>query len=75
MAGLMRGAALRHLLILALVASGFGLCSPALADSGGADGGVTPYPLPTTAREAYSPIGEGFESPIDPRENLKGPKT
>ena len=24
-------------------------------------------------QQAYSPIGEGFESPLDPRENLKGP--
>ncbi|MGI8851764.1 MAG: hypothetical protein ACR2GC_00405 [Methyloceanibacter sp.] len=31
------------------------------------------YPIPATAQQAYSPIGEGFESPLDPRENLKGP--
>lgn len=75
MAGPTRRAALRYyLLILALMASGFGLDAGALADSGGADGGVTPYPLPASAKEAYSPIGEGFESPLDPRDDLKGPK-
>ena len=29
------------------------------------------YPIPSKAGEAYSPIGEGFESPIDPRGDLK----
>ncbi|HLO22999.1 MAG TPA: hypothetical protein VK193_06235, partial [Methyloceanibacter sp.] len=29
------------------------------------------YPIPAKAREAYSPIQEGFESPIDPRGDLK----
>jgi len=72
MAGLPRG--LRPGLILALIASGVGSGRPALAETGDADGVVTAYPLPTTAREAYSPIGEGFESPLDVREDLKGPK-
>ena len=36
--------------------------------------GATDYPIPSSAREAYSPIAEGFESPIAPREDLKGPK-
>ena len=29
------------------------------------------YPIPSKAGEAYSPIQEGFESPIDPRGDLK----
>ncbi len=74
MAGLTRGCALRPVLVLALIASGVGLGPPALADSGNGDGAVTGYPLPATAGQAYSPIGEGFESPLDPRDDLKGPK-
>ena len=74
MARLRRERALRPVLVLALIASGFGLGRPALANSGNGDGTVTPYPLPATASEAYSPIGEGFESPLDPRDDLKGPK-
>lgn len=74
MAGPVRRADLRQVLILSIAALGFGISSPLRADSSGADGGVTPYPMPTTAGEAYSPIGEGFESPIDPRADLKGPK-
>ena len=72
MAGLMRGA-VRHLLVLALVAAGFGPGSHARAQGAGGDGSATPYPLPSNAKEAYSPIGEGFESPLDPRDDLKGP--
>ncbi len=36
--------------------------------------GATDYPIPSSAREAYGPIAEGFESPIEPREDLKGPR-
>jgi hypothetical protein len=36
--------------------------------------GATDYPIPSSAREAYSPIAEGFEAPIAPREDLKGPR-
>ncbi len=69
--------ALRSALLVALL----GLVSgqTAMAQSGGGDGagggqgGPADYPIPATAREAYSPIGEGFESPIEPREDLKGP--
>jgi hypothetical protein len=74
MAGLIRGSALRVLLTFGTVAYGLGLGSPASADSGGADGAPTPYPLPSSARNVYSPIGEGFESPLDPRDDLKGPE-
>jgi len=63
--------AFRCTIALALVAIGLGLGPSALAQENGA--GID-YPIPSTAREAYSPIGEGFESPIEPRENLKGPK-
>jgi hypothetical protein len=31
------------------------------------------YPIPSTAQESYSPIREGFTTPIDPRADLKGP--
>jgi outer membrane OprD family porin len=31
------------------------------------------FPIPSKAGEAYSPIGEGFASPIDPRADLKAP--
>jgi hypothetical protein len=32
------------------------------------------YPIPSSAHEAYSPIGEGFETPISPRADLKAIK-
>jgi hypothetical protein len=38
--------------------------------------GATPATLsiiPSTAQEAYSPIWEGFTTPIDPRDELRGP--
>jgi len=73
MAGLPRGL-LRPGLSLLLIASGVGPGRPAFAETGDADGVVTAYPLPATAQEAYSPIGEGFESPLEAREDLKGPK-
>ena len=72
MAGI-RGRAIRATLILAPIAFGLGLSPRALAQSA-SDGAVTDYPLPSAAGEAYSPIGEGFESPVEPREDLKGPK-
>lgn len=66
MAGLTWGHAFRPVLVLALIASGFGLSTRSLAEgASGNDGAPTPYPLPSRAKEAYSPIGEGFESPID----------
>ncbi len=34
---------------------------------------ATDYPIPSSAKEAYSPIGEGFETPISPRKGLRGP--
>jgi hypothetical protein len=36
--------------------------------------GATDYPIPSNAAEDFSPIAEGFESPIEPREDLKGPR-
>lgn len=36
--------------------------------------GATDYPIPSRASEAYSPIGEGFRSPLEPRDDLRGPK-
>jgi hypothetical protein len=73
MAGLLKGRAVRDVLVLAVltlavVASGAGLVPKALAQ------GATDYPIPSSAKEAFGPIGEGFESPIDPREDLRGRK-
>lgn len=67
MAGLTPGGAVRALLVLALSLGGAGLPGRALAQ------GATDYPVPSSAREAYSPIAEGFRSPIEPREDLRGP--
>ena len=59
---------------LALACAAWAIGGEAMAqDGGGGRGGPVDYPLPATAHQAYSPIGEGFESPIHPRENLKGP--
>jgi outer membrane porin, OprD family len=74
MAGLTRGQATGPALFLALIVSGFGLGTNAFAQGAGGDGTPTAYPLPATAKEAYSPIGEGFVSPLDARDDLKGPK-
>jgi hypothetical protein len=68
MAGPMRGSPIRAALVLALFVTDAGLSPRALAQ------GATDYPIPSSAREAFSPIREGFESPIEPREDLKGPK-
>lgn len=65
MAGRMTGA-FWAALILALVLCGAGTAPRALAQ------GATDYPIPSNAREAYGPIFEGFVSPIEPREHLKG---
>ena len=60
----MWGPASHAALVVTLIASGFGLGSHALAQQS-AGGMQTDYPIPSTAREAYSPIGEGFTSPIE----------
>lgn len=67
MAGLMKGTAGRAVLAFVLIAFGAGLSSRAYAQ------GAYDYPIPSHAKEAYSPIREGFESPIEPREGLRGP--
>jgi hypothetical protein len=60
--------------VLALVCAAWGNGGEALAQGvGGGQGGPIDYPIPATASQAYSPIGEGFESPAYPREDLKGP--
>ena len=63
--------------MLASVCAAWVVGGEALAQGtgGGAGGGSGPidYPIPATAGQAYSPIGEGFESPTDPRDDLKGP--
>ena len=65
----------RGALIAAIVVACLGLGQTARAQDAGGTGsdGLPDYPIPATAQQAYSPIGEGFESPLDPRENLKGP--
>jgi outer membrane porin, OprD family len=65
MTGSMTGRAVCAVLILAL---SLGVAVRALAQ------GATDYPIPSSAREAYSPIAEGFETPIEPRKDLRGPK-
>ena len=67
MAGLTAGGALRALLVPAFILCGAGTSPRALGQ------GATDYPIPSSAREAYSPIAEGFMSPIEPREDLRGP--
>ena len=68
MAGLTTGRALWAVLIPATAGSFLGASNPALAQ------GATDYPIPSSAREAYSPIGEGFDSPIEPRADLRSPR-
>ena len=63
-------ASARHGVFVAILAAlAFASCTPVRAQEAGAGGlgGVTDYPIPPSARQAYSPIGEGFESPLDPR--------
>lgn len=67
MAGPAAGRALRALLVPAFILCGGWISPRALAQ------GATDYPIPSSAHEAYSPIGEGFMSPIEPREDLRGP--
>lgn len=68
MAGAMKGRAVCAVLVpsLAILAAGFS--SQALAQS------ATDTPIPSSARESYSPIGEGFDSPISSREGLRAPR-
>ena len=43
-----------------------------VADSASDD--MPDFPIPSSAHEVYSPIGEGFETPIEPRADLKAAK-
>jgi hypothetical protein len=67
MAGRVAGGALRALLVPAFMLCGAGMSPRALAQ------GAHDYPIPSSTREAYGPIREGFMSPIEPREGLLGP--
>jgi hypothetical protein len=70
------GTAFRGAVAIAVIAVGLGEGTHAFAqvgDGGGGQSGPMDYPVPATAAQAYSPIGEGFDSPIEPREDLKGP--
>ena len=67
MAGLTKSTAVRAGLALVFIAYGTGFSSRAYAQ------GAHDYPIPSHAKEAYSPIREGFESPIEPRARLRGP--
>jgi outer membrane porin, OprD family len=42
--------------------------------AGSADGDTPDIPIPTDAHGTYSPIVEGFASPLEPRENLRAIK-
>ena len=61
MAGLMKGTTGRVILALIFIAFGAGFSTRAYAQ------GAYDYPIPSRAKEAYSPNREGFESPIEPR--------
>ena len=65
MAGLPTGRAVWGVLVPAFAAGVLQASSAALAQ------GPTDYAVPSTAKEAYSPIGEGFNSPLDPRDHLR----
>ena len=67
MAGLTAGRAPLTLLVPVFIICGAGVSARAL------DQGATDYPIPSSAREVYSPIAESFMSPIEPREDLWGP--
>lgn len=68
MVGLMKGRAVDAALVLSFAISAACLSSHALAQ------GATDYPIPSSAHQAYSPIGEGFATPISPRKDLRGPE-
>ncbi len=66
----------RRAFLLALAFAAWAIGGEALAQGAGGGGGQAgpiDYPIPATAGQAYSPIGEGFESPTHPRDDLKGP--
>ncbi len=69
MAGLTKGRAVWAARVLALI-----ICCIGGAPTRVLAQGATDYPIPSSAGEAFSPIAEGFESPITPRDDLKGPK-
>lgn len=78
MAGFYRVPGVLAALAIAEVFTGFSLSGTgvlAQTAEGGVEGSAAAdmpdYPIPSKAREAYSPIGEGFESPIEPRADLK----
>jgi hypothetical protein len=68
MLGARRGEAFRFLIVAA-----FMVCA-CLVPRGVSAQGANDYPVPSKASEAYSPIREGFEAPIEPRDGLKGPR-
>jgi outer membrane OprD family porin len=67
MAGGWKGRAVCAVLALAFVVLA-GISDEVLAQ------GATDTPIPSSARASYSPITEGFESPISPREGLREPR-
>lgn len=69
MAWLMTGRAGGAGLAVALVLLNFAISPRAHAQ------GATDYPIPSSAREAYSPIGEGFDTPLAPRDDLREPES
>jgi hypothetical protein len=61
-------------LVAATLTFGRPACAQGAGGAGGSDSGNSlDYPIPSTAREAYSPIREGFTAPLDPRADLRGP--
>jgi len=65
MTGLTTGRAFQGVLVAPAAAALMGTASLALAQ------GANNYPIPSNAKEAYSPIGEGFHSPLAPRDDLR----
>ena len=65
---LMAGRVVWTVLLSGIAAAVLQIPSPGFAQ------GPTDYPIPSQAREAFSPIAEGFDGPIEPRADLRGPK-
>jgi len=72
MAGLTKGRAVWAARVLVFILCG--ICVVGGASTRAWAQGATDFPIPSSAREAYGPIAEGFESPLEPRDDLKEPK-
>jgi hypothetical protein len=78
LARLVGASILRAAFAVSFAVASFVLCHPACAQAAGAGGddgsdNADDYPIPSTAQQSYSPIREGFTTPIDARADLRGP--